>query len=545
MEKANDLYMLSDEERVSMLKAMYLDMFFFADVLFGDKDNSMHYHCRSKSPDFHKEIVQKLLKAKTGDKMAIVAPRDHAKSTLINLIYPLHRILFGEERFILLISESEMQSKYNLESIGNEIEYNPKIKFFFGNRMGETWGKEEKEFVGAFNDDGSVKIKTKVLVRGTGQKVRGLKFGAYRPTLTIIDDGEGEANTATPILRDKFRRWINAAVIPGSGDAKLVFIGTIVDEESYLNRIAGPKAYNRHGKYKVKGWKSLFYQAIPQKTKKGYFISSGKEMKDKKGRIKVLWDDRRPYKWLKAERDRLKSEGDIAYFYQEYQNIPMDDSFRIFKKEHIQYWDGRYLREGDNNFIILDGVQTPVNIFMGVDPASSENIKADYTVAMVVAVDEKYNIYVVDMFRGQVAPMDGVTAIIKLADLYHPKDIRVEKTGHTMLADYLARLGKETGRFLPITPKDAIKSKFFRIKEMQPLFASKAMFMKDEHYELEQELLAFREHGTFKKDTLDALRWATEDVYPNRLKRGEKGKWESQVPNNLVSDWETGEIYVA
>ena len=539
------LNLLSAADKMQMLKAMYLDIFFFADVLFGDEENSMHYHCRSKSPDFHKEIAENLLRLNVGQKIAIVAPRDHAKSTFINLIYPLHRILFGEERFILLISESEMQSKYNLESIGNEIEFNPKIKFFFGNRMGSTWGKEEKEFIGASNPDGTIKIKTKVLVRGTGQKVRGLKYGAYRPTLTIIDDGEGEANTATPVLRDKFKRWLNAAVIPGSGDAKLIFIGTIVDEESYLNRIAGPKAYDRDGNYKIKAWKSLFYQAVIQDTKPGIFVSSGKEKKDKKGRIQVLWHDRRPYKWLSAERDRLKSEGDIAYFYQEYQNIPMDDSFRVFKKEDIQYWEGRYLRQDGHNFIINAGEQIPVNIFMGVDPASSENIKADYTVALVVAVDDKYNIYVVDMFRGQVAPMDGVTAIIALADKYYPKDIRVEKTGHVMLTDYLMRLGKETGRFLPITPKDAIKSKFFRIKEMQPLFASKAMFLKDGHYELESELLAFREHGTFKKDTLDALRWATEDIYPNRLQRGEKGEWETSVPKTLVCDWETGELYSA
>ena len=35
----------------------------------------------------------------------------------------------------------------------------------------------------------------------------------------------------------------------------------------------------------------------------------------------------------KGEKERLKSEGDIAYFYQEYQNIPVDDSFRIFKQK--------------------------------------------------------------------------------------------------------------------------------------------------------------------------------------------------------------------
>ena len=83
------------------------------------------------------------------------------------------------------------------------------------------------------------------MVRGTGQKVRGLKYGAYRPTLTIIDDGEGDGNAQTPMAREKFRRWIDTSVVPGSDDGKIVFIGTIVDEEAYLNTVAGSKAFNK------------------------------------------------------------------------------------------------------------------------------------------------------------------------------------------------------------------------------------------------------------------------------------------------------------
>jgi len=539
---------LSNEEKQDLLKAMYMDIFVFSDILFGDKDNSMHYHIRNKSPEFHREVAQHLLKMQAGDKLAVVAPRDHAKSTFINLIYPLHRILFGEERFILLISESEMQSKYNLETLGNEVEYNPKIHYFFGNRMGSIWGKEEKEIIGRYDEDGKPSIMCKCLIRGTGQKVRGLKYGAYRPTLTIIDDGEGEANSNTPLARDKFRRWLNAVVIPASGDAKLCFIGTIVDEEAYLNRIAGPKAYNKHGNYKVKGWKSLFYQSIIQDTPKGLFVSEGKEVYKNSKTPEVLWHSRRPYKWLLAEKQRLISEGDVAYFYQEYQNIPMDDAFRVFKKEHIQYWSGTYLYEDEKSFLIrTEGgkrEKLPVNMFIGVDPASSENVKADYTVVMCIAVDPEYNIYVVDYFRGQVAPMDGAAKIMEYADKYHPRDIRVEKTGHVMLADYLIRESKRTGRFLNISPKDAIKAKYYRIKEMQPLFASKAMFIKDDHDELESELLSFKEHGQFKKDTLDALRWATEDVFAPHLKLKD-GVWTEDAKGFTGVDWQTGEYIYA
>jgi ABC-type multidrug transport system fused ATPase/permease subunit len=101
------------EERQALMKRMYLDIFFFAKFILGDPELPMHYHVRSKSPQFHKDIVAKLLKLNAGDKLAVVAPRGHAKSTLINLIYPLHRILFGEEKFVLMrVAHRIVTAKY-------------------------------------------------------------------------------------------------------------------------------------------------------------------------------------------------------------------------------------------------------------------------------------------------------------------------------------------------------------------------------------------------------------------------------------------------
>ena len=99
-------------QRKKILERMYVDPFFFAKVLFGDKENPMHYHLRCESPQFHRDIFKALQDLEVGEKIAIVAPRGHAKTTLVSLIYPLHQILFGDEKFILLISESETQSKY-------------------------------------------------------------------------------------------------------------------------------------------------------------------------------------------------------------------------------------------------------------------------------------------------------------------------------------------------------------------------------------------------------------------------------------------------
>ncbi len=531
---------MNDPSTSELIKLMQVDLFLFSQVLFGDATQPMHYHIRNKTPDFHREINKELAALQRGEKLAIVAPRGHAKSTEVSLIYPLHQIFYGQEHFVLMISESEKQSKLNVEALGNEIEHNPVIKALFGDRKGETWGKEEKIIIGGLNRE----IRCKILVRGTGQRVRGLKFGPYRPTLTIIDDGEGDGNSSSPTQREEFRRWLNGAVIPGSDDARLVFIGTILDNESYLNRIAGRKAYNNHGIRRIKGWKSLFFQAILQNTRRGEFVSSGKEILVD-GIPAVLWPDRKPYKWLMAERSRLESEGDLAFFYQEYQNIPMDDSFRIFKERDIQYWDGFYFRESDINYIMrTEGgrrEKVPVNVYFGMDPASSENVKADYTVIMVIGIDSEYNIFIIEYFRGQSTPMDGADKLWDMMGEYNPKNVNIEETGHVMLTNYIIRKSKEHGKFYAINPKKAIKKKYDRIMELQPLFGSKSVYLKEEHIELESELLNFKKHGAAKKDTLDALKWATDDMNaPSLEKQG--NKWVMPMPV-AGSDWETGRLF--
>lgn len=480
-------------------------------------------------------------------------------TTLISLIFPLHQLTFGLLRFLLMISESEQQSMLNLETLGDEIEFNPKYKFFFGDRMGKTWGKESKEIIIKRHNNFPNEIG-KILIRGTGQKVRGLKFGAWRPSV-IVDDGEGDGNTVTEAARQKFRKWLNASVIPGCADGFMAFIGTIIDPESYLNRIAGSGAWVG-GKYIRKGWKHRFFQSILQDTKPGEFIGRGKEVLDKEGVPKVLWKDRRPYEWLKRREEELRSEGDIQFFYQEYQNIPTDDSFRIFKKADIQYWEGEpmYDKKLQSWFLSVDKIKGrfthddidvdtafPVNIFIGVDPASSENVRADYTVIKIIAKDNCNNTYVLEYFRGQVNPMDGAEELWRLMNKYAPhKDIattkqlklvNIEKTGHEMLSGYMYKLSKESGRFFPIEPREALGSKMYRIMGMQPKFAHGAMLIKEDMAQLESELLNFRKDGKTKKDCLDALYWAMEDSFPPYLEMTKK-KWIEPEEENLEEmDW--------
>ena len=531
---------------------MMLDRFLFAKIILGDPElGDMHYHFRDPSPEFHKIVNADLELLQPGDKYALQAPREHAKTTVLTLLYPLHRLTFNDLHFLLMISESEQQSMLNLETLGNEVEFNPKYKFFFGDRMGTTWGKESKLFITKFNKDQRNSI-ARILIRGVGQKVRGLKFGAWRPDV-IIDDGEGEANTLTIGQREKFVRWLDAVVIPGCADGILVLGGTILDEESYLNTVAGTAAY-LNGKYKILGWKHRFFQAILQDTKEGEWIGEGKEILGKDGIPKVLWPERKSYEWLNNRKEELRSQGRIHVFYQEYQGIAMTDAFRIFKKSDIQYWDGDlvYDEELKSWFLSLKEIKGrfehddididtafPVNIFIGVDPASSEKVRADYTVVMVIAVDNRNNVFIIEYFRGQVNPMDGATELWSRMVKYNPKIVNIEKTGHEMLAPYMFVKSKEYGKFFNIQPREALGNKIYRCMELQPRFAQGAVFFKEDMAILESETLALTKTGKTKKDTVEAFRWATEESYKPELEKV-KEKYVSPEEEEPGIDWETG-----
>jgi len=69
-------------------------------------------------------------------------------------------------------------------------------------------------------------IEVKVL--GAGQKIRGRRSGADRPTLIIADDLENADNTFSPDSRDKLRDIFEASIrMAGSEETNFIFMGNL------------------------------------------------------------------------------------------------------------------------------------------------------------------------------------------------------------------------------------------------------------------------------------------------------------------------------
>jgi len=86
---------------------------------FSDTILSSRYDNPQPTPDFHDELWEYCCSDKR--KVAIAAPRGHAKSTAVTLAYALASLLWRDKTFILIISDTEDQAASFLQNIASEL----------------------------------------------------------------------------------------------------------------------------------------------------------------------------------------------------------------------------------------------------------------------------------------------------------------------------------------------------------------------------------------------------------------------------------------
>ncbi len=181
-------------------------------------------------PELHREMWS--LCCSDNHKVAIAAPRGHAKSTAITHAYILSMMLFKIKSFCLLVSDTEAQAVEFLGDIKAELTGNTALKDTFG--VKKILKDTETNIIVQFKDGTLFRI----VAKGSEQKVRGLKWRGKRPDLIVGDDLENDDIVMNPERREKFRRWFMNALIPcGSDTCSVRIVGTILHLDSMLQRL--------------------------------------------------------------------------------------------------------------------------------------------------------------------------------------------------------------------------------------------------------------------------------------------------------------------
>ncbi len=362
-------------------------------------------HCfptalRKQTPPFHNEVYSALANDNKR-RVLIAAPRGTAKSTVTTLIFPLWKVAFkktDEDLFIVIISESQTQSINFLSRIKYHLIHSDKFKNIFGD-LGPNTAKRWT------NNDIVLGNGTRIIAVGTGQRVRGFIEGDTRPNLIIVDDFESELNAFTPEARAKNRKWVTEAVIPSlSDEGKIAMIGTVISEDCFLYWAKESSA-----------WNTLWYSIWDEDEKS-------------------IWPERFPPSRINDIKKEFQSVGNLNGFYQEYMNIAQSPDMAPFKPEWIKLHHYDYKRiDGQNCLVRNKGEEEeikPVEIYCGVDPASSLSSTADYFVVCTIGIDYDNNKYIIDIFRDRISPAEQPGKLIEIFKKYKPRRMMIETVGY-------------------------------------------------------------------------------------------------------------------
>jgi predicted phage terminase large subunit-like protein len=397
-------------------------------------------------------------------KLGIVAPRGHAKSTIINLADNLFDICNGYEPYIVIFSDTPEQATEHLGAIVEELEGNERLIEFYGQlydkrAVGELF--KEKWTQTAIITKNGVKVEAK----GWRSKTRGMRWKEFRPSKIVIDDVENDEDVASQRMRRKLKNTFEKKILNlGEPECKYRFVGTILHFDSLLqNEYKKPR----------NGWTWKFYKAYKEDES-------------------PLWPE-----WWTRERleSRRKEVGDIS-FNQEFLNNPLDSSTQIFKP--VEFYESIDL--------------SMVECYAYIDLAISEKETADYT--SIVTIGRHKNsgkLYVIEPVRIRGSITEQLQLVFDMNRKYNYQNFGVESVAYQKaFAQVLKEKSNQMRIYIPVTEVQIDKDKIRRAIEITPHVENGTIVFNASHQEFMAELAQFpkAEHDDYVDAFVGAVRIA-------------------------------------
>lgn len=467
------------------------DIEFFARAYFPD-------YLEYAVPKFHREMyrmMQDLAKSRGGKKIAIAAPRGHAKSTLWSLIFPIWCALYKKKKFIVVFSASSAMAIKIFESLKNELESNEYLLEDFKDVKGTIWKVDEVHL-----KNGCV-----IMARGSGGAVRGIRYKNYRPDLVILDDIEDDEEVKSPEQRRKKKDWFDRAVsYLGDEKTDITIIGTILHYDSLLNNIF------KKGRFKTKKYKGIIKWSNSKLWEKWQEIITNLEDERREEKAKdffkkhkqemlagtqVIWPERISYYDYQLQ---IVDTGILA-FNCEIQNEPLDETNAWILDKDFHYYDDKDLPD------LKECV-----VKAALDPSLGKSDKADPSAIVTIAQDKNGYLYVVESDAKIRRPSQIIQDLIEKQKRFNYQEVYVEAVQfQDLLADDLRKESAKAGVYINVvTEPKPTGDKETRIKSLEPMIRNGYVKFGKNQQSLIQELIFL---GMWKHDDqADALHMAVQ-----------------------------------
>jgi hypothetical protein len=399
---------------------------------------------------------------------ATMMPRGFSKTTLCNgknLWKLLHKFM----SFGLYVSESSTHATTQLGNIKTQLETNELILKVYGNLKGDKWTEDE-----IMCSNGVY-----LAARGRGGQIRGLLKNGKRPDDITIDDMEDEESVKNEEQRKKAKKFLYSSVIYARArknpNTTITMLGTLLHKEAVLTVVAKDPRFN-----------FLRFAAI-----------------DRDG--DALWAGNMTLEQIEADRQASIIAGELDSFNLELMSKMSDLDTAPFKA---------IIHEKINDSEV-------VGVGMAVDPAISEEKKADFFSISAACMTDKGKIGVIRSFmkkgvlpRQQIDKIFEVFQELKFRFPHLQIKVGIESVAYQKALIHLVQ--EEMFRKKCYFEIEAIThgktSKDDRIRGiLQPRYANKYIVHEEVFPELEGQLL---DYPNGKKDGPDSLSMAVELLDP-------------------------------
>ncbi len=394
------------------------------------------HYCEFVFNDLHRDLFLSTAFGERSVRRARAAPRGYAKSTITVLIKPIHDVCYKLEKFIVVFSNTTDQSNQKLKDIRTEILTNARLIDDYGIHF-LTRSPGESQYI--IHCQGHSCLFQSY---GSGTEVRGIRYGADRPSKIIVDDGEHSEEVLNEAIRRKYEDWMFQVVSKiGNKFTNIEVVGTILHSESLLANLIRNPAYN--GKiYKAvisfstrqdlwDKW-SLILNNVDNEDRhreaQSFYESNKSAMLEG---TKVLWEQKESYLDLMKE---LVETGRRAFF-KEKQNEPVGGDEALFDKFHwYRETSEGFLIESKDLLIPWKELKYPdgrwLNSFGVLDPSAGQNKSkvgklGDYA-CILAGLKQKERLFVHEDMLKRISPTKQIEEIFNHDQRYDFQKFGVE-----------------------------------------------------------------------------------------------------------------------
>lgn len=479
----------------------------------------LSHHFTLPASPMHRELFGMLAEATghRGERIAVAAPRGHAKSTVVSLAYVLWSVLYGHEKYVLIASATKPQATQLLKHVKDEFETNDKLHADFSEVLSgltqhhhscssgrgaspkpSPWRGNKLQLPGESEGGGAM-----IQALGLGQQIRGLRHGQHRPSLIVVDDLETPEHVETEDQRRKTDNWFHKTLLKaGDTSTNVVVVGTVLHYDALLARLIDPESLPGWIKRRYRAlieepsnqdlwarWADVLHNREDWEAQEGLagaraFLEAHREAMEEGGQ--ALWPEKDSVAQLMELRE---VEGRLS-FASEKQNEPLDPDQCLFREDDLRYWEDEHGSEEK----LLAYLGDEARIYIAWDPSMGNNPRrGDYSAIVVTAYVKRTDVtYVLvgDIERRK--PDEAIARILEYAALYRPRRVAIEANGfQERLSDELKKAAHHRNLELRIKPIRNTGNKQGRIEGLEPRVAQGRLRFNRKHRRLLEQLRQF------------------------------------------------------